>query len=162
MPDGPNAGSDDHPPADLGQRFPSPCIGICSTTYGDLICRGCYRFAHEVAQWNGYEPAQRAVVLERLAELRAGAVSKYLSPLRMDQLVQQAASVRLRRIDGLSAPSVAYEVLRRLSVWRLAPPWSAEKENGAAEARALLERIDKEIWQRSEAHYERSFRIAAQ
>ena len=140
----------------------SPCIGVCSTTYGDLICRGCYRFAHEVTQWNGYEPAQRATVLARLATLRAGAVSRHLSEARIDQLVRQAASVRLRRVEGTSAPSVAYEVLRRLSVWRLPPPWAAEDEAGAAEARALVERIDQEIRQRSEAHYERSFRIAAQ
>ena len=140
----------------------SPCIGVCSTTYGDLICRGCYRFAHEVTQWNGYEPAQQTVVLERLAALRAGAVSQHLNRNRIDQLVRLAASVKLRRVEGRSSPSIAYEVLRRLSVWRLAPPWADEDEDGAVEARTLLERIDKEIWQRSEAHYERSFRIAAQ
>lgn len=140
----------------------SPCIGVCSTTYGDLVCRGCYRFAHEVAQWNGYEPAQRAAVVERLANLRAGAVSRHLSPDRIDQLVRMAASVRLRRIEGWSAPNIAYEVLRRLSVWRQPPPWATEDEGGVLQARTLLGRIDKEIRQRSEAHYERSFRIAAQ
>ena len=140
----------------------SPCIGVCSTTYGDLICRGCYRFAHEVAQWNGYDPAQQTAVLERLANLRAGAVSQHLSPSQIDQLVGQVASVKLRRIDDSSPPRVAYEVLRRLSVRRLAPPWAAKDEDGAVQARTLLGRIDEEIRQRSEAHYERSFRIAAQ
>ena len=26
----------------------TPCIGVCSTTYGDDICRGCRRFRHEI------------------------------------------------------------------------------------------------------------------
>ena len=140
----------------------SPCIGVCSTTYGDLICRGCYRFAHEVAQWNGYEEAQQVAVLERLTALRGGAVRRRLTPARIDQLVKQAASVRLRRVEERSAPSVAYEVLRRLSVRRLPLPWATHDEGGAVQARVLLGRIDKEIRERSEAHYERNFRIAAQ
>ena len=140
----------------------SPCIGVCSTTYGDLICRGCYRFAHEVAQWNGYEGSQKAAVLKRLDALRTGAVTQHLNPQRIEQLVQAAASARLRRIEGRSAPSIAYEVLRRLSLRRQPPPWAAEGDDGAIKARILLERIDQEMRERSEAHYERSFRIAAQ
>ena len=141
---------------------PSPCIGVCSTTSGDLICRGCYRFAHEVAQWNGYEPAQQTAVLERLASLRSGAMSRHLSPARIEQLAQQAASVKLRRIEGRSAPNIAYEVLRRLSIRHRPLPWADEEEDGAVPAHLLLGRIDQEIRQRSEAHYERNFRIAAQ
>lgn len=36
------------------QTIKTPCIGLCSTVYGDLVCRGCKRFHHEVIQWNGY------------------------------------------------------------------------------------------------------------
>ncbi|MEC9132488.1 MAG: DUF1289 domain-containing protein, partial [Pseudomonadota bacterium] len=27
----------------MATRRPTPCVGICSTTYGDLVCRGCKR-----------------------------------------------------------------------------------------------------------------------
>ena len=33
---------------DLG----TPCIGICSTVYGDEVCRGCKRTFTEVIDWN--------------------------------------------------------------------------------------------------------------
>ncbi|MCZ6708751.1 MAG: DUF1289 domain-containing protein, partial [Gammaproteobacteria bacterium] len=56
-----------------GSPRSTPCVGICSTTFGDLVCRGCKRFAHEVVQWNGFEPAQQAIVWARLDELREGA-----------------------------------------------------------------------------------------
>ena len=48
----------------------TPCVGICSTTYGDLVCRGCKRFAHEIVQWNGYDATQQDAVRERLSRLR--------------------------------------------------------------------------------------------
>ncbi|MCZ6890305.1 MAG: DUF1289 domain-containing protein, partial [Gammaproteobacteria bacterium] len=38
----------------------TPCIGICSTTYGDLVCRGCKRYAHEIVDWNRYTEDQRS------------------------------------------------------------------------------------------------------
>ncbi|MCF8976542.1 DUF1289 domain-containing protein, partial [Pseudomonas edaphica] len=30
------------------QAIKTPCVGLCSTVYGDLVCRGCKRFHHEV------------------------------------------------------------------------------------------------------------------
>ncbi|MCA4075779.1 DUF1289 domain-containing protein, partial [Pseudomonas kurunegalensis] len=29
----------------------TPCVGLCSTVYGDTVCRGCKRFHHEVINW---------------------------------------------------------------------------------------------------------------
>lgn len=29
----------------------SPCIGFCSTTYGDDYCKGCYRHYQQVIDW---------------------------------------------------------------------------------------------------------------
>jgi predicted Fe-S protein YdhL (DUF1289 family) len=29
----------------------SPCIGYCSTTFGDSVCIGCGRLAQEVIEW---------------------------------------------------------------------------------------------------------------
>ena len=48
----------------------TPCVGICSTTYGDLVCRGCKRFAHEIVQWNGYDDVQQDAVRDRLQRVR--------------------------------------------------------------------------------------------
>ena len=48
----------------------TPCVGICSTTYGDLVCRGCKRFAHEIVQWNSYDATQQDAVRERLTRIR--------------------------------------------------------------------------------------------
>ena len=48
------------------QRIKTPCVGLCSTVYGDLVCRGCKRFHHEVVNWNLYGDEQKYAVWRRL------------------------------------------------------------------------------------------------
>ena len=60
----------------MAGRRPTPCVGICSTTYGDLVCRGCKRFAHEIVQWNGYDGDQQQRVWQRLKTLRDEVLSQ--------------------------------------------------------------------------------------
>ena len=40
----------------------TPCVGLCSTTYGDLVCRGCKRFSHEIVNWNRYGDEEKTAV----------------------------------------------------------------------------------------------------
>ena len=45
----------------------TPCIGICSTIYGDTVCRGCKRHYREVIDWNIYTAEQKHVIMQRLS-----------------------------------------------------------------------------------------------
>ena len=51
-------------------RSSTPCLGICSTTYGDDVCKGCKRFVHEVINWNKYNTKEKEVVNSRLEEFK--------------------------------------------------------------------------------------------
>ncbi|MGV8710709.1 DUF1289 domain-containing protein, partial [Pseudomonas aeruginosa] len=53
------------------QRIKTPCVGLCSTVYGDLVCRGCKRFHHEVVNWNLYDAEEKRAVWSRLEQLLA-------------------------------------------------------------------------------------------
>ncbi len=44
----------------------TPCIGLCSTVYGDDICRGCQRTFQEVIDWNGLGLLERQMIWDRL------------------------------------------------------------------------------------------------
>ena len=141
----------------------SPCIGVCSTTYGDLVCRGCNRFAHEVVQWNAYDEDQRDVIWGRLEALRDGSLAGFLSEERVALLCAAADSVKVRERAGLSDSSLAYEVLRRLAMRRQPLPWrEGGGEGGAVSARELLSGINREFHERSLATYERSYKIPAE
>ena len=146
----------------------TPCIGICSTTYGDLVCRGCKRFAHEIVQWNGFDGAQRRTVWNRLLGLRAGSAAAIVAIV--DEALLRSGCQRLGiDVDQLDAYNLAYEVLQRLQ-WREPRESVASfgirlREDAAGaepDPATVLSRIDQEFWQRSVADYERSYRIPAQ
>lgn len=44
----------------------TPCVGICSTVYGDDVCRGCKRLSPEVIEWNSYDAIQKQKIFNRL------------------------------------------------------------------------------------------------
>ena len=52
-------------------RSSTPCIGICSTTFGDDVCKGCKRFSHEITNWGKFSSDERAVVNSRLEQFKA-------------------------------------------------------------------------------------------
>ena len=94
----------------------TPCVGICSTTYGDLICRGCKRFAHEIVQWNGYDDDQRDRVWRRLGELRDGSVAQFVTREQLDALVARAEElnlpmVRLAMAWAMTHPAVTSSIV---------------------------------------------------
>ena len=51
-------------------RSTTPCLGICSTTYGDSVCKGCKRFVHEVIDWNKFNSNEKELVNTRLEEFK--------------------------------------------------------------------------------------------
>ena len=54
----------------MTKSLKTPCIGVCSTVFGDDVCRGCKRFQHEVIQWNSYSDPEKESVLTRLETLK--------------------------------------------------------------------------------------------
>jgi len=144
-------------------RKRTPCVGICSTTYGDLVCRGCKRFAHEIVQWNGYDGEQQERVWQRLLELRNAVVEQHL------QVADEA--VFAERTDAAALPAAEsraaamYTLLGQLVARQdsLASAGLALNSalHGAPQGTALavMQAIDAEVYARSVAHYERNFKI---
>ena len=51
-------------------RSSTPCIGICSTTFGDDVCKGCKRFSYEITNWGKFSTDERTVVNSRLEQFK--------------------------------------------------------------------------------------------
>ncbi len=128
----------------------TPCVGICSTTYGDLVCRGCRRFAHEIRDWNAFTPEQRQRVWQRLQTLRDGAVAAAVEIVDADA-VRAAAAIG----PHASIETCAWRCLQRGLLTGLRPL------GPVSDPAALLSAIDQDAWERSVAWYERAYRVAA-
>ena len=77
----------------LDRPVKTPCIGVCSTGIGDVVCRGCKRFSHEVINWNSYSLEQKRIIDDRLSGFLSQCVSNKLQvtdkPLLLWQLQVQ-------------------------------------------------------------------------
>lgn len=136
----------------------TPCMGICSTTYGDLVCRGCKRFAHEIIAWNGFDEGQRETVWARLIELRDTCVRDVVhAGLRADMDAVCVAR-GLPSETGSSTLSLTYELLRRgLNEPQVVVDAKIDLRENETPMDAL-KAIDDLFLQRSQAHYERAFK----
>ena len=139
----------------------TPCIGICSTTCGDTVCRGCKRFLHEVVEWNGYSHAEKGLVWQRLDQLLTLVVGNYIEVEDADRLEAALLAQNLRCQSQFSPAARVPELLRATGSrhpcyadFGLRPlPAALTHEHG----RALYDTISQEFHALSLAHYERSF-----
>lgn len=80
----------------MNQRTKTPCLGMCSTTYGDQVCRGCRRFAHETRDWNRYEDREKLAVLARLEKLQVEVLSHAFVVADPDRLWAACSALKVR------------------------------------------------------------------
>lgn len=140
------------------QRIKTPCVGLCSTVYGDLVCRGCKRFHHEVVNWNGYDEEVKRSVWQRLEVLLAQVMEAKVEVFDAALLRRQLESRQIRFVAEQSPYCWAYQliargarVIQQLEAYGvvLLPEfrdWSLPE---------LRDAIDREFFLLSEAHYHR-------
>lgn len=140
------------------QRIKTPCVGLCSTVYGDTVCRGCKRFHHEIINWNLYSDEEKRAVWRRLEQLLVQVVEAKLEVFDPALLRGQLEQRQIRFVPEQSVYCWAYQlitrgsrVINRLEAYGLVlmpefRDWPLPD---------LREAIDREFFLLSEAHYER-------
>jgi uncharacterized protein len=137
----------------------TPCVGICSTTYGDLVCRGCKRFSHEIVAWNVYTEDQRERVWSRLLLLRDQATAVFVAVLDEQMLRNAALAARIELPASASALTLGYELLRRKArdLRSVMEVGLVAVDANRADPIVVRNAIDTEFHVRSVAYFERSF-----
>ena len=137
----------------------TPCVGICSTVFGDEVCRGCKRFVHEVIDWNSYDSDQKLLVKERLRILGSQVLSSKIvvqdKALFFDSLEKASVDLKLNQTEQV------LEFLRKASsqIDSLEDHGlKALPEYRQHTAKELKELIDAEIHILSTATYRRNFK----
>lgn len=141
------------------QRVRTPCIGVCSTTFGDTVCRGCKRFLHEIVSWNGYAEAEKQIVWQRLDRLLRVTVSNYFRVLDSEQLRRQLDFQNIRYQLELSPEGWVPGLLKAAGGKPLT--WedyglAALPDAAGHSPQALYELINDELYALAQAHYDRN------
>lgn len=136
----------------------TPCVGLCSTVYGDLVCRGCKRFHHEVIHWNGYNEDEKRAVWLRLEQLLVQVMAAKVEVFDAGKLRQQLELRKIRFVPQQSEYCWAYQLIARGA--RVINQLDAYGMVLLPEFRDwplpdLRDAIDREFFLLSEAHYER-------
>lgn len=140
------------------QIIKTPCVGLCSTVYGDLVCRGCKRFHHEVVHWNGYNEAEKRAVWLRLEQLLVQVMTAKLEVFDAQKLRLQLTQRKIRFVPHQSEYCWAYQLIARGA--RVISQVEAYGFVLLPEFRdwtlpELRDAIDREFFLLSEAHYQR-------
>ena len=140
----------------LFDKVPTPCIGVCSTTFGDVVCRGCRRYLHEVVDWNRYGDEAKRLVWQRLEALLAQVLPAYF---RIEDPALLLSQMRHQHMDTrYPAPwSLLYALLRAGA--RQDPPRElfgvCRLDRSPRSLPQLREHINAELYQLACAYYEK-------
>lgn len=135
----------------------TPCIGICSAGIGDAVCRGCLRYAHEVSGWNGFDAAQRRLVLARsdgfLARVLANRVELFDVALLRAELVRQ----RVPWDPTRDPHRWLYDLLRQCGsrIGAAAACGFRLRPGGTTDPAELCRSVERDWHRLATAHYER-------
>ena len=142
----------------MTNRTRTPCVGICSTTYGDEVCRGCKRFSFEVINWNGFTPEERESVWKRLEKLKTQIMSSRLQILEPELLDNKIRHYQLKIKDDLNDLSKAFELIKQVSEsFNNLEEFGIKILNKKQSLIELKEEIEDELYTLSKAHYEKYF-----
>ncbi|QOR38709.1 DUF1289 domain-containing protein [Billgrantia diversa] len=93
-------------------RIASPCVGLCSTTLGDPVCRGCQRTDDEIVVWMALSAEQRDLRIAQLDALRERVAARFLQVTDEARLEAQLRQHRIRFRPEQPPLSRAVELLR--------------------------------------------------
>ena len=140
------------------KRSSTPCLGICSTTFGDEVCKGCKRFSHEIVNWTKYSLEEREIINDRLEKFKIKILQDrfkvYDSDLLANRLDEKAINFN-RSLDPITWI---------FDLFRAAGSQEFDLKNYGIESlnhfnpKTIKDEINDELLKLSEAHHERYFK----
>jgi predicted Fe-S protein YdhL (DUF1289 family) len=139
-------------------RSTTPCLGICSTTYGDSVCKGCKRFVHEVIDWNKFNSNEKELVNTRLEEFKIIVLRNRFLVSDQDLLAAKLKENAIRFNNALDPLTWIFDLLRASGTQELDLDKFGIKTLVSEALPTIREQINKEFLELSEAHYDRYFK----
>ena len=144
----------------MSKSVKTPCIGVCSTVFGDEVCRGCKRFQHEIIKWNAYNDIEKRSVLNRLELLKVQIMQSKVMIIDEDLLRSKLHDYKVKFDEDSDSLCWVFDLLRSGSQ-SIADPseFGFDLINSSVLNLSELKKVmEEELFQLSEAHYQRYFK----
>ena len=144
----------------MSKSVKTPCIGVCSTVFGDEVCRGCKRFQHEIIKWNAYDDIEKRSVLNRLELLKVQIMQSKVMIIDEDLLRSKLHEFKVKFDEDSDSLCWVFDLLRSGSQ-SIADPseFGFDLINSSVLNLSELKKVmEEELFQLSEAHYQRYFK----
>ena len=139
-------------------RSTTPCLGICSTTYGDDVCKGCKRFVHEVISWNKYSSHEKELVNSRLEEFKVLILKERFAIEDPEIFKLKLNENAINFNNALDPLTWIFDLLRAAGSQNLDLSQFGIKVLINYDPKKIKNEINDELLELSEAHHQRYFK----
>ena len=142
----------------LKNRSTTPCLGICSTTYGDDVCKGCKRFVHEIINWPKYSMDERAIVNDRLEEFKLLILKERFKVVDKDLFALKLKENAINYNNSLDPLTWIFDLLRASGSQNLDLAQFGITSLQNFDFKTVKDELNNEMLELSKAHHERYFK----
>ena len=140
------------------KRSSTPCLGICSTTFGDEVCKGCKRFAHEIVSWTKYSPEEREIINLRLEKFKIKILKRRFKIIDKELFASKLDEKAINFNHSLDPLTWIFGLFRAAGSQKLNLQDFGIQNLINYDPKTIKDEINNELRELSEAHHERYFK----
>ena len=140
------------------KRSSTPCLGICSTTFGDEVCKGCKRFAHEIVSWTKYSLEEREIINDRLEKFKIKILRDRFKIIDSNLLAARLEEKAINFNHSLDPLTWIFDLFRAAGSQEFDLSNYGIESLDHFDPKTIKDDINNELLQLSEAHHERYFK----
>ena len=140
------------------KRSSTPCLGICSTTFGDEVCKGCKRFAHEIVSWTKYSQEEREIVNDRLEKFKIQILQHRFAITDKNLFESMLEEKAINFNHSLDPLTWIFDLFRAAGSQTFDISNFGIKSLAQFNPKTIRDEINNELLELSEAHHERYFK----
>lgn len=140
------------------KRSSTPCLGICTTTFGDEVCKGCKRFSHEIVSWTKYSIEEREIVNDRLEKFKVQILKDRFEVFDDKLLSKNLDQMGINFNHSLNPLTWIYDLFRAAGSQTFDLENFGIKSLKNFDTVKVRDEINRELLELSEVHHERYFK----
>ena len=142
------------------KRSSTPCLGICSTTFGDEVCKDCKRFAHEIVSWTKYSPEEREIINLRLEQFKIQILKRRFKIIDADLFASKLDEKAINFNHSLDPLTWIFDLFRAAGSQPINLTDFGIENLVSYDPKTIKDEINDELRELSEVHFERYFKEA--